>query len=121
MPVAAVLLHEGMRESDPREAIERAEVIALVLGESRLPAALPVLQTWWQKITHRELRETGLLAIATLRQDDALQWLLQLLAEGSLRDAKAALEALRLYQQEHFLWSKVQAILEQRPELTSDQ
>ena len=120
LPLAATLLHAGTKESDPREAIERAEVIALVLGESRLPAALPVLQTWWQTLTHRDLRETGLLAIAPLRQDDALQWLLQLLAEGSLRDAKAALEALRLYQQENFLWSKVQAILEQRPELTFD-
>ncbi|RZM75656.1 HEAT repeat domain-containing protein [Leptolyngbya iicbica] len=117
MPLAAEFLEAGRRASDDRAAIETAEVIALVLGESRLPEAFPVLRDWWQRTTHRELRPTGLLAIAMLRREDAIQWLLQLLADAPKPDAAAALEALGLYQNDPILWPQVQAVLGNRPEL----
>jgi hypothetical protein len=117
MPLAAQLLEVGRKESDDRAAIETAEVIALVLGESRLPEAFPVLRDWWQRTTHRDLRPTGLLAIAMLRRDEAIQWLLQLLAEAPKPDAAGALEALGLYQNDPTLWAQVRAILDQRPDL----
>ncbi|MEM6838988.1 MAG: HEAT repeat domain-containing protein [Cyanobacteria bacterium P01_C01_bin.120] len=117
LPLAAACLKAGRRESDAREAIETAEVVALVLGESRLPEALPLLQDWWQHTTHAELRQTGLLAIAMLRRDAAIQWLLQLLTDASPKDAAGALEALGLYQNDSTLWSQVTAILNQRQDL----
>lgn len=117
LPLAAEFLQAGRRETDSREAIETAEVVALVLGESRSPAALPLLRDWWQHTSHPELRQTGLLAIAMLRRDDALQWLLDLLAEGSPKEARGALEALGLYQHDTALWSQVQARLSDRPDL----
>lgn len=117
LPLAAGCLEAGRRESDVHEAIETAEVVALVLGESRLPEALPLLQDWWQRTTHAELRQTGLLAIAMLRRDEALQWLLHLLVDAPKKDATGALEALRLYQNDSRLWSQVEDILNQRQDL----
>ncbi|PSN17387.1 hypothetical protein C7271_17985 [filamentous cyanobacterium CCP5] len=119
LPLIEAFLEAGRKESDSRESIETAEVMALVLGESRLPEALLLLQAWWQRTTHPELRQTGLLAIASLRRDEALEFLLQLLREGSAKDARAALAALELYRSDDFLWPRVAAILEQRSDLHS--
>jgi len=116
LPLAATLLAAGRRETDPREAIETAEGVALVLGESRSPAAFPILRDWWQHTHHPELRQTALLAIAMLRRDAAIAWLLDLLANGAPKDAKGALEALELYQHDRALWSQVQARLNHRPD-----
>ena len=113
-PLVTTLLQAGRKETDDREAIETAEVVALVLGESQLPEALPVLQDWWRQTTHPDLRKTALFAIATLRQDDAIQFLLHLLRKGSPRDAEAALQALDVYRSDGFLWPQVEAILETR-------
>ncbi|MEO1094986.1 MAG: hypothetical protein AAFX01_08800 [Cyanobacteria bacterium J06638_28] len=120
LELANPFLNAGRRSSDSREAIELAEVIALVLGESRLAAAFALLKDWWQRTTHQALRETGLLAIAMLRQDEALQFLLQLVAEGPVRDAKAAIAALELYCSDDFVSSQLQEILGQRSDLPNE-
>lgn len=117
LPLAAALLETGRRETDPREAIETAEVVALVLGESRSPAAFPILRDWWQHTTQPELRSTGLLAIAMLRRDEAIQWLLDLVAAAAPNDAKRALEALAIYQTDSNLWSQVQSRLAHRADI----
>lgn len=117
LPLAASLLEAGRKVSDPRKTIETAEVVALVLGESRLPEALPLLQNWWKRTMHAELKQTGLLAIAMLRQDEALRFLLQLLADASTTDAAAALEALELHRSDGSLWPQVETILAQRADL----
>lgn len=46
------------------------EAAALALGESRLEAALPVLQQFWERSQQPELRRVGLMAIAMLRHED---------------------------------------------------
>lgn len=117
LTLAQTLLEAGRKVSDPPQAIETAEIIALVLGESRLPAALPVLQHWWHHASHPDLRQTALLAIASLRRDEAIQFLLELLGDGVIREANAALKALELYRHDQFLWSQVEAILATRPDL----
>ncbi|NJL45955.1 MAG: hypothetical protein HC922_10100 [Leptolyngbyaceae cyanobacterium SM2_3_12] len=53
--------------------------------------------------------------MAMLRQDEALNFLLGLVAEGHPRDSEAALEALSLYRQDAPLWSRVEAAQAQRP------
>jgi hypothetical protein len=113
-PLVNTLLQAGRRETDGREAVETSEVIALVLGESHLPEALPVLQDWWRQTTHPDLRKTALFAIATLRRDGAIQFLLNLLREGSTRDAEDALQALEIYRSDGFLWPQVEEILNTR-------
>lgn len=117
LALAQTFLNAGRKASDAAEAVETAEVAALVLGESRLVEAFPLLQDWWRGSTQAELRQTGLLAIATLRQDQTLQFLLDLVAQGSPRDAQDALKALSLYQADVPLWQQVQTLLEQRDDV----
>jgi hypothetical protein len=89
-------------------APETAEMAALALGESRQPEAFEVLQQWWQRTRVAELRLTGLLAIAMLRQDGALEFLLDLVAKGDKSDREGAIGALKMYQSDAILWQRVQ-------------
>jgi HEAT repeat protein len=90
------------------------EMAALALGESRLPETLAILQTWWKGTSNADLRQTGLLAIAMLRLDDAINFLLNLIAEGNQPDAQAALVALRIYQDDPALSERIQQKLQSR-------
>jgi hypothetical protein len=89
-------------------APEISEMAALALGESRLPEAFEILRQWWQRTGMAELRLTGLLAIAMLRQDAAFDFLLDLVATGNQRDREGAIGALRMYQSDAILWQRVQ-------------
>ncbi|MBD2090512.1 HEAT repeat domain-containing protein [Microcoleus sp. FACHB-1515] len=84
------------------------EAAALSLGSSRSIAALPPLKTWWQQCRTSELRQTALLAIAMLRHDQAIDFLVDQIAAGISRDAKEAIAALRIYQQDLALWKRVE-------------
>jgi hypothetical protein len=97
-------------------AAERAAATALALGESRLPEAFGPLRSWWERSRDPEQRKTALLAIAMLRQDEPLAFLLSLIAEGVTRDAKDAIAALSLYQKDEVLWQRVRQTTEQRPD-----
>ena len=95
------------------------ELVALALGESRLPEALEILTTWWQKQADPELRQTGLLAIAMLRTEAALAFLMTLIAKGRLLDAQNAIAALQIYRQDPVLWQRVQSAAAQRENTNS--
>ncbi len=90
------------------------ELVALVLGESRLPEAFEQLHTWWQKTVDRQLRRTGLLAIAMLRSDQPLQFLLSVVESGHKRDAFDAIASLSIYRQDIALWQRLRETVEQR-------
>jgi HEAT repeat protein len=94
----------------------KVEAVALALAESQLPQAFSILRQWWEKVPDRELRQSALLAIATLRQTDAQAFLLTLIGEGSLQDAKDAIHALGIYRQDAQLWQRIQHTVEQRGE-----
>jgi len=102
--------------TDP--APQTQELVALALGESRLPAGLEILTAWWQKQADPELRQTGLLAIAMLRTDAALDFLLALIATGRLLDAQNAIAALQIYRQDPTLWQRAQTAAAQREDAT---
>jgi HEAT repeat protein len=112
LPLVKALLHSPQQGTT--ENVETAEAMALALGESRLSAAFPLLRDWWQQIRDPELRKTGLLAIATLRQDTALEFLLSLIADGKPEDATGAVRAVSIYRQDLTLWQRVQSIVAQR-------
>ena len=97
---------------DPSPQVQ--ELVALVLGESRLPEAFPILQAWWKRKTDPELRQTGLLAIAMLRQDQPLQFLLSLLESGTQQEARDAIAALDLYRHDPQVWGQVQESIRSR-------
>ena len=74
---------------DPREELpfvasflergdEAAEEAAVALGESRLAEALPILREWLEPARRRGLGRVALLAIASLRRDEAVELLLSL-------------------------------------------
>lgn len=96
----------------PEEQI--CEMAALALGESRLHEAFDRLRSWWERKTSTELRRTGLLAIAMLRNDQTLEFLLSLVAEGKSLDAKDAIAALSIYRQDSKLWQRVLQAAENR-------
>jgi HEAT repeat protein len=102
-PADSVPLVARFLDSSP----EISEMAALALGESRHPQAFEPLKAWWHKTHDRELRLTGLLAIAMLRQDIALNFLISLV-ETSGRDREGAIAALKMYQSDEALWQRVQ-------------
>lgn len=90
------------------------EMAVLALGESRLDAAFPILHKCWKHSPDPDLRSIGLMAIAMLRHDPAIDFLLSLISSGRREDAKDALSALKMYRQEHTLWERVRQAVEQR-------
>jgi HEAT repeat protein len=107
-PVPSLSLIAKFLDSTP----EISEMAALALGESRQPQAFELLQKWWQRSVIQELRLTGLLAIAMLRQDSALDFLISLVATGNKRDRDGAIAALKMYQKDELLWQRVQHAME---------
>ena len=104
------------RKSPVSEDAELAEVAALSLGETRSPEAFEILKTWWKQTRSLELRQTGLMAIAMLRHDDAIEFLLALIADGRLEDSKTALSALGIYRADAGLWQRVGEAVDLRDE-----
>ncbi|MGA7936677.1 MAG: HEAT repeat domain-containing protein [Kovacikia sp.] len=102
---------EALNRTQDGETIEAA---VLALGESRLSQAFPILRDWWKQTYEPELRRSGLLAIAMLRHDTALDFLITVIAEGSTLDAKAAISALGIYREDKSLWQRVCQTTESR-------
>lgn len=101
----AKFLHSG--------AEELAEQAALALGESRLPAAFPILSEAWENGGAREQRRTLLVAIAMLRNDEALEFLLTRLRDESGPVAADALAGLAFYARDEAIMARVQEIISQ--------
>ncbi len=85
-----------------------AEAAALALGESRLAGALDVLQQAWEETFDAQLRSTLLIAIAMLRQEEAIQYLLDMVRNEARVHAEAALAALQMYRRDEAIWQRVQ-------------
>ncbi len=73
------------------------EAAALALGESRQAAALPALIAAWQRLGREPVRTSLVMAIALLRQEEALAWLLARVADARPAAALEMLAALRIY------------------------
>ncbi len=90
------------------------EQAALALGESRLPAAFEALREAWEGGGVAEQRRTLLVAIAMLRIDEALEFLLGRLADESGPVAADALAGLAFYARDEAVLARVQSIIEAR-------
>jgi hypothetical protein len=71
-----------------------AEAAALALGESRLPEAFAALREWLPAAARRGLSRTALLAVASLRRDEAVALLLGIVRDEPEALAREALQAL---------------------------
>jgi hypothetical protein len=75
-----------------RDDVAIAEAAALALGASRRPEALAILGGFWERTIDVALRRAALLAVAMLKHDEAIDYLL-----GHVRDSAPlhAREAIR--------------------------
>jgi len=94
-----------------------AEAAGVALGESRLAEALPVLAAWLEPARRRGLGRTALLAIASLRRDEAVDLLLSLARDEEPPTARDALDALASIGSDAALYERAKAAVEARPEL----
>ena len=94
-----------------------AEAALTALGQSRLPAALPVLSAAWSNLLEPAIRRTALHAIAALGDDAAFAFLLDLLAIGSTHEATEALDALRTMSDDERRRRKIERIRARRADL----
>jgi len=90
------------------------EQAALALGESRLPAAFGVLREAWERGGASEQRRTLLVAIAMLRSEESLEFLLERLAGESGPVATDALAGLMFYARDEAVLARVEAIIRER-------
>jgi len=101
------------------DAIVEAAVLAL--GASRRPPAIEALKEKWNRTVYGPLRQTLLLALATARQDSALEFLLSLVTAAEERIALEVIAALRTYQNDGRVRQSLEEALHLRanPRLTA--
>jgi hypothetical protein len=112
-PEKSVRLVAGFVDS---EDLAVAEAALLALGSSRLPDAFDVLKARWERTAAGPLRKTLLVAIAMVRSDAAVEFLLALLAECSPATAKDVLAALALFRDNEKVRSRVESVVARRNE-----
>jgi HEAT repeat protein len=86
-----------------------AEAALLAIGSSRLPQALTLLQARWEQSAFSPLRKALLLAIAMVRSEAAIEFILSLLPGSNVQTGKDIIAALAIFRDN----SKVKAAVEQ--------
>jgi HEAT repeat protein len=74
-----------------------AEGAALALGASRLSDAFELLRVWTERLRSSDLRRVALVALATLRREEAFDYLLSRVRTESVAIASEAIAALAIY------------------------
>jgi HEAT repeat protein len=93
-----------------------AEAALLALGSSRLPEALDWLKGKWERTASGPRRKIVLLAIAMVRSDAAIEFLLELLAECTPAVAKDVISALAFFRNNDRVRSQVESVVARRNE-----
>jgi HEAT repeat protein len=93
------------------------EAAALALGQSRLPQAFDVLREKWERTPEPSLRRTTLLAIAMLKEERAIEFLLSLVREASGPAARDAIAALAVYRHDAALVVRIRGAAEDRTDI----
>ena len=96
-----------------------AEAAAVALGESRSGEAFASLRDWLPQAARRGLTRTALLAIASLRRDEAVELLLAVVREDPPAGARDALLALASLGAAGALVERARAAAAGRPELAT--
>jgi HEAT repeat protein len=93
------------------------ESAVLAIGESGAPGAFERLQSVWEGSFTYSLRRSALLAIAMLRTEEAISFLLTLVEEAAPTDAKEAIAALEMYRHDDQLWRRVVRLASSRQDV----
>jgi HEAT repeat protein len=91
-----------------------AEAAALALGDSRLESAFAVLREAFERSHGRPVRRTLLLAIALLRRENAIDYLLDLVQNGEAQASADAVAALAMYKDDPNLQARLDRALRAR-------
>lgn len=91
-----------------------AEVALFALGSSRLPEAFELLKKECMKDGRTPLRKALLLAIAMIRSEAAIRFLLSSLAESDTQTAKDLITALALFRDNEKVREQVEALISRR-------
>jgi hypothetical protein len=91
-----------------------AEAALLSLGSSRLPEALNLLKARWERTAAGPRRKTVLLAIAMIRSDAAIEFLLALLTECTPAVAKDVIAALAFFRGNEKVRTRVDSVVARR-------
>ena len=86
-----------------------AEAAALALGDSRLESAFELLRNAFERPHARALRRALLLAIALLRRESAIDFLLELVRTGEAQTSADAEAALAMYNQDPKLRERLES------------
>ena len=98
-----------------------AEAALLALGSSRLPEALDWLKAKWERTAGGQLHKTVLLAIAMVRSEAAIEFLLQLLAECTPALAKDVIVALAFFRNNERVRGRVESVVARRNEKSASE
>ena len=93
------------------------EAAALALGESRLVSAFAVLRDTFERTRATSLRRTLLLAIALLRRENAIDYLLELVRNGEGLTSADAVTALAMYDKDPNLQERLAQARQNRSNL----
>lgn len=110
-PETSLELIAGYADS---EDLAVAEAALLALGSSRLPGALKELAERWRRTAAGPLRKTLLVAIAMIRSDAAIEFLLSLLPDCSTQTAKDLITALAMFRDNEKVRTRVEAAISHR-------
>ncbi len=98
-----------------RTEAERAEAVALTLGESHDPAAVELLIAWAGESGGP--REVALLALATARTDAAFDHLFGMVARAEGPSAREAIDALAIHRHDDALMDRLRRIAADRDDV----
>lgn len=90
------------------------EAALLALGSSRLPEALDLLKARWGQPAGGSLRKVMLIAMAMIRSEAAIEFLVSLLAESSLTSARDVITALAIFRDNEKVRKQVEAAVSRR-------
>jgi HEAT repeat protein len=93
------------------EDLEVAEAALLALGSSRLPEALDLLKDKLERTATGPLRRMALLAIAMIRSDAAVEFLLALLSDCTPTQAHDVIAALAFFRTNERVRSQVETVV----------
>lgn len=91
-----------------------AEAAILALGASRAPHAIPVLKEKWERTPRGPIKKVLLFALATSRNEEALQFLLTLLGSAPIGMAMEVLSALAEQRPSESIRAAIQSAVERR-------
>jgi HEAT repeat protein len=91
-----------------------AEAAALALGDSRLESALAALRDAFERTSAQPVRRTLLLAMALLRRENAIDYLLDLVRNAGSQTSANAVAALAMYEKDPALQDRLDRALQAR-------